>query len=350
LGVESHPPSVRAGLLYAVGAYGMWGIVPLYFKNVSCSPQEIVAHRVLWSALFLAILLTALRRWPDAVAAIRSRRTVLMLFASAYLVAGNWFVYVWATDNKHITEASLGYFILPLVNVFAGIAFFGDRLRWPQAAALAVAAAGVVYMTVSLGEFPWVSLVLAVSFAVYGIVRKVVPVDGVVGLSVETALLAPAAIVFLLIWERAGLLRFGHVDRELDGLIALSGVVTTLPLICFAQAVRKVSLVTIGVIQYMSPTLQLVVAVLVYGEPFEAKHQISFGLIWIGLAVYVADAIRVAARRRAEPAPEPVPEPIDGGVPLTDSQLMLRVGSVSPLPASGRGAGGERSGLPRRDV
>jgi chloramphenicol-sensitive protein RarD len=309
----------------------MWGIVPLYFKNVSCRPQEIVAHRVLWSGLFLAIVLTVLRRWPDATAAIRSQRTVIMLFASAYLVAGNWFVYVWATDNGHITEASLGYFILPLVNVFAGIAFFGDRLRWPQAVALAIAAAGVVYMTVSLGEFPWISLTLAVSFAVYGIVRKVVPVDGVVGLSVETALLAPTAIVFLLVWERAGILKFGHVDRELDGLIALSGLVTTLPLICFAQAVRKVSLVTIGVIQYISPTLQLLVAVLMYGEPFEVTHRISFGLIWIGLAVYVADAIRVAAKLRAEPAPEPVPEPIDGGVPLTESQLVaLKRGRRAP--------------------
>jgi chloramphenicol-sensitive protein RarD len=317
----------------------MWGIVPLYFKNVSCPPQEIVAHRVLWSLLFLAIVLTALRRWPDAWAAMRSRRTVLMLFASAYLVAGNWFVYVWATDNGQITETSLGYFILPLVNVFAGLAFFGDRLRWPQAVALAVGAAGVVYMTVSLGELPWVSLTLAVTFALYGIVRKVVPVDGVVGLSVETALLTPTALVFLVIWAQSGVLTFGHDDRELDGLIAVSGLVTTLPLICFAQAVRKVSLVTIGVIQYMSPTLSLVVAVLVYGEPFEVKHQISFGLIWIGLAIYVADAVRVAARQRAEPAHEPVPEPIDGGVPLTDSQLVRRVSSP-PSPLRGGGPGG----------
>ena len=325
MGAETHARSVRVGLLYAVAAYGMWGLVPLYFKNVRCEPQEIVAHRVLWSGLFLAILLTVLRRWPEARAAFRSRRTLLMLFASAYLVAGNWYVYVWATTHDRITQASLGYFILPLVNVFAGIGFFGDRLRWPQALALAIAAVGVVYLTIGVGEFPWISLTLAFSFAVYGIVRKVVPVDGVVGLSVETALLAPTAIVFLVVWEQTGVLQFGHVSRELDGLIALSGIVTTLPLICFAQAVRKVSLVTIGVVQYMSPTLQLLVAVLVYGEAFQLNHQISFGLIWTGLVVYVIDAVRMAARRRAEPAPEPVPEPIDGGVPLTDSQLVRRV-------------------------
>ena len=326
MGAEPHPRSVRAGLLYAVGAYGMWGLVPLYFKSVDCPAHEIVAHRVLWSALFLAILLTVLRRWPEAWAAFRTRRTLLMLLASAYLVAGNWFVYVWATTHGQITQASLGYFILPLVNVVAGITLFGDRLRWPQTVALLIAAAGVVYLTVGLGELPWISLTLAVSFALYGIVRKVVPVDGVVGLSVETALLAPTALVCLAVWERMGILQFGHVSRELDGLIALSGIVTTLPLICFAQAVRRVSLVTIGVVQYMSPTLQLLVAVLVYGEAFEWKHQISFGLIWTGLAVYVIDAVRVAARRRAEPAEEPVPEPLDGGVPLTDSQFVRHTG------------------------
>ena len=325
MGGEPHAGTVRAGLLYAVAAYGMWGLVPLYFKNVACPPHEIVAHRVLWSALFLAIIVTALRRWPEVWAAFRARRTLLMLFASAYLVAGNWYVYVYATDSGQITQASLGYFILPLVNVFAGIGFFGDRLRVPQAVALAIAALGVVSLTVSVGTFPWISLTLAFSFALYGIVRKVVPVDGVIGLTVETALLAPTAVAFILVWEWAGDLRFGHVDRQLDGLIALSGVVTTLPLICFAQAVRKVSLVTIGVLQYLSPTLQLVVAVLVYGEKFSNQHRISFGLIWAGLAVYVIDAVRMAARRRAEPAPEPVPEPLDGGVPLTDSQLVRPV-------------------------
>jgi chloramphenicol-sensitive protein RarD len=312
----------RAGLLYAVGAYGMWGVVPLYFKNVQCEPREIVAHRVIWSLLLLGIVLTAFRRWPAVGTAIRSRRTVLMLLASAYLVAGNWFVYVWATVHDRITQASLGYFILPLVNVLAGILLFGDRLRRPQVVALLIAAVGVTYLTVGLGELPWVSLTLAFSFALYGIVRKVVPVDGVVGLSVETALLAPTAIVFLLVWEANGLLNFGHVDRQLDGLIALSGVITTLPLICFAQAVRKVSLVTIGVVQYLSPTLQLLLGVAWYHEKFELHHKISFGLIWTGLGIYVIDAVRVAARRRLEPETEPVPEPIDGGVPLTESQMV----------------------------
>ena len=316
---KEQPAHVRSGLLYGAAAYGWWGLVPLYFKSLTCSAKEIVAHRVLWSALFLAIVITFLRRWPEFWADIRSRKVLLMLFTSAYLVAANWYVYVYATMIGQITQASLGYFILPLVNVIAGITIFGDRLRRPQIVALTIAAAGVIYLTISLGQLPWIGLFLAVSFAFYGVVRKIVPVDGVIGLSVETVLLTPTALVFLIIWERNGELAFAHGDRGLDALIALSGVVTTIPLICFAQAVRRVSLVTIGVLQYLSPTLQLILGVAVYGESFNLNHQVSFGLIWAGLAVYVIDALR---NRPAKPEAEPVPEPIDGGMPLTESQLV----------------------------
>lgn len=321
--VESSSSHVRTGMIYAFAAYGLWGLVPLYFKSLECRPKEIVAHRVLWSALLLGILLTVFRRWPDFVKAICSRRTLLMLFASAYLVAANWYIYIYATTSGQITQASLGYFVLPLVNVVAGIALFGERLRRAQAVALLIAAAGVLYLAIRQGGLPWIGLSLAVSFAFYGIVRKVVPVDGVVGLSVETVLLAPTAILLLIIWERDGGLSFGHGNREQDLLIALSGIVTTTPLICFAQAVRRVSLVTIGVVQYMSPTLQLILGVVWFGEKFVGYHQISFGLIWFGLAIYVVDAVRAAVRRHLDtPALEPVPEPLDGGVPLTESQLL----------------------------
>jgi chloramphenicol-sensitive protein RarD len=336
LGVDAHRSHVRSGLLYAVTAYGWWGLVPLYFYAVkACPAQELVAHRILWSALLLAVVVSVFHRWPEVVTAIHTRKTVLMLFASAYLVAGNWYLYVWCATHEHIMEASLGYFILPLVNVIAGLMLFGDRLRWAQAAALLIATAGVVYMAVSVGEFPWIGIVLAVSFALYGIVRKVVPVDGVIGLTVESFLLAPVAGWLLVYWELNGGLAFGHTSRQLDWLIALSGVVTTVPLVCFAQAVRKVSLVTIGVLQYLSPTLQLVVAVTAFGERFGRDHQVSFGLIWLGLAIYAVDTVRAAARKHLEgPAPEPVPEPIDGGVPLTDSQLL----DVRSPPRRGPGA------------
>lgn len=320
---QPHPSHLRSGLIYAVLAYGLWGIVPIYFKSISVSAKEIVAHRVIWSAIFLGLVVTALRRWPAVGVALRSRKTMIMLFFSAYLVASNWYLYVYSTIDGKITQASLGYFILPLVNVIAGILFFGDRLRRMQIIALTIAAAGVVYLTVREGELPWIGLTLAVTFAVYGIVRKVVPVDSVVGLSIETVLLAPTAVILLVIWESNSGLSFGHVDRQLDALIALSGVVTTIPLICFALAVRRVSLVTIGVLQYISPTLQLILAVVWYGEAFQLNRQISFGLIWAGLAIYVVDAIRTAIKRHTtEPTEEPVPEPIDGGVPLTESQMV----------------------------
>lgn len=317
--MAAQPSHIRSGLLYAVAAYGWWGLVPLYFKSLTCSAKEIVAHRVIWSAVFLAIVITALRRWSEFWADMRSRKVLLMLFTSAYLVAANWYVYVYATMIGQITQASLGYFILPLVNVIAGMTIFGDRLRSAQMVALSIAAVGVVYLTISLGQLPWIALFLAVSFAFYGVVRKIVPVDGVIGLSIETVLLAPTAAIFLIVWDRNGELAFAHGDLGLDALIAFSGVVTTIPLICFAQAVRRVSLVTIGVLQYISPTIQLILGVVVYGEKFSPDHQVSFGLIWTGLAIYVIDALR---SRSAMPEPDPVPEPIDGGVPLTESQLV----------------------------
>lgn len=324
MGAELHPGQVRVGIAYAVAAYGLWGLVPLYFFLVKeCPADELVAHRILWSALLLTGVVAFLRRWPEVITALRTRKTLLMLFTSAYLVAGNWYVYVWCATHNEITQASLGYFILPLVNVVAGIALFGDRLRRGQAVALAIATAGVIYMAVSGGQFPWIGLTLAVSFALYGIVRKVVPVDGVIGLTVESYLLAPVALGLIVVWGLGGKLAFSHVSRQLDWLIVASGVVTTVPLVCFAQAVRKVSLVTVGVLQYLSPTLQLIVAIAVFEEPFTRDHQISFGLIWVGLAVYAVDLVRAAARKHLEgPAPEPVPEPLDGGVPLTKSQLI----------------------------
>ena len=309
----------RAGVLYGIAAYGLWGLVPLYFNQIrECPPWEIVAHRILWSSLLLAIVLAIFQRWREVGRVFRNRRLLLMLLASAYLVAGNWLVYVYSATSGQVTQASLGYFILPLVNAIAGVAFFSERLRAAQATALVIAALGVGYLTISIGAFPRIGIVLAFSFATYGIVRKIAPVDGVLGLSVESFLLAPVAAVFLAIWDHTVGMKFGHGSR-LDVWIAISGVVTTVPLVCFAQAVRKVSFVTLGVLQYFSPSLQLLVAVVVNGEEFNSSHQVCFGLIWLGLGVYAVDAVLSARKHKIEPSSEPVPEPIDGGLALTDS-------------------------------
>lgn len=290
--------TLRSGLWYGIAAYGAWGLVPLYFNSVNCPAHEIVAHRVLWSFVVLALMITVLGRWREFLAVFKSRKLVMMLFASGYLVAGNWYVYVYAATSGQITQASLGYFILPLVNTFVGVTFFGERLRIPQMIALAFAASGVLYMAVSLGLFPWIGITLAVTFSIYGVLRKLVPVDGVIGLAVETVLLAPTALGLLVFWEITQGLAFGHRGIATDLLIACSGLVTTFPLVCFAQAIRRVPLVSMGFLQYLSPTLQLLVATLIYQETFSTDHQASFGLIWFGLLIFAWDAVRTV---RAKP-------------------------------------------------
>lgn len=299
----------RAGLFYGFAAYGAWGLVPLYFNSFECNPKEIVAHRVLWSALLLGFILTVFRRWPEVRTVFRQRRILLLLATSAYLVAANWYVYIFAVTSQQITQASLGYFILPLVNALIGMVFFGERPRVAQALALCLAAAGVVYLAVSFGQLPWIGITLAISFALYGVVRKVVPVDGILGLSIETFLLAPTAAVLLVVWEQAGGMAFGHRTWTNDVLIACSGFVTTFPLVCFAQAVRRVSLLTIGVLQYLSPSIQLIIGVFVFGEAFTENHQISFGLIWSGLLLFAIDSLLAVRRQRRQPWVRPTKEP-----------------------------------------
>ena len=278
---------VRAGFFYGVAAYGAWGLVPLYFNQLkdSVPAKEIIAHRVVWSAVLLLVILTVFRRWPEIQRVFRSPWLTLMLLASAYFVASNWYVYVYAATSNRVTQASLGYFILPLANAFAGVLIFRERLTFWQGLALGLAALGVLYMALGLGLFPWISIFLAVTFAIYGILRKLTPVDGIVGLSVETFLLAPVALAALWFWDTQTGLGFGQHGRTLDIWIICSGVVTTFPLVCFAQAVRRVSLIAIGFLQYLSPSLQLVVAIFANDEPFTREHQISFGLIWLGLLV-----------------------------------------------------------------
>ena len=295
--LSTDPRQLRTGLWYGLAAYGAWGLVPLYFKTVD-SPEhmipahEIVSHRVLWSFVVLAIIIGILGRWRDFFGIFRKPKVMLMLFASGYLVAANWYVYVYSATSGQITQASLGYFLLPLVNAFVGVAYFRERLRKPQAVALALAAIGVAYMALSVGVFPWIGITLAVTFSIYGVMRKLAPVDAIIGLAAETVFLSPAAILLLLYWNATTGLAFGTHGFAIDALIACSGLVTTFPLICFTQAIRRVPLVPIGFLQYLSPTIQLLVATFVYGEKFTADHAVSFGLIWFGLIVFGWDLVR----------------------------------------------------------
>jgi len=289
----------RTGLLLAITTYVAWGLFPLYFKLVSHVPPVVVlAHRVAWSAVFLALVLTAQRQWAAARAATRDRRTLATLVASAVLIAVNWFAFIYAISIGQVLQCSLGYFINPLVSVLLGVAFLRERLRPGQVAALALAAAGVLNLAIVLGQFPWIAVALAASFGLYGLLRKTTAAGPLVGLAVETGVLLPAALVLILLHELSPL-RATTGDPTTYALLASSGVLTAIPLLMFAAAARRLRLSTMGFLQYLVPTGQFLLAVLLYHEPFTRTHAMSFGLIWVALALYTADSIRALRTRSA---------------------------------------------------
>jgi chloramphenicol-sensitive protein RarD len=298
---EKQPGTVRQGLLYGLAAYGWWGLVPLYFKLIAdLPPAEVLAHRILWSLLFLGLLLRYSKRWHEVWRCFRSRRVLLALLGSTLLIAVNWYVYIYSVATRQVVQASLGYFVTPLVSVLLGMLWFKESLRRLQWAALALAVAGVVNLTAAQGQWPWIALLLAVSFGFYGLLRKRLAVDGLIGLSVEIVLLVPAAAGYLVYLGAAGRLTLGAAGVEIDCLLALSGVVTTVPLMCFAEAARRLPLSTLGFLQYVSPSLQLVLAVFLFHEPFTDVQLLSFGCIWAALAIYSLDML--FALRRTEAA------------------------------------------------
>ena len=295
--------AARVGVAYGIVAYGWWGLVPIYFKAVATVPAvEVLAHRILWSVVLLAVWMRLRGRWPAAVAAMRSRRTVITLLATTVLIAGNWYVFIWAVANDHVLQASLGYFINPLVNVLLGFVFLGERLRTWQTLAVALAAAAVLYLTLVYGQFPWIALILAGSFGVYGLLRKTAKVDAPVGLTVETTLLLPLALAYLTYAGVEGELVFGARSRWMDLLLILAGAVTALPLLWFTNAVRRLRLATLGFLQYIAPTGHFLLAVGLYHEPFTAAHGITFGCIWTALVIYSIDTARSAAANRTRRA------------------------------------------------
>jgi chloramphenicol-sensitive protein RarD len=275
-------------------------MVPIYFKAVGhVPPLELLAHRVAWSVPLTALLITLGRDWGQLRGSVGDRRTLATLALSAMLVAVNWFTFIYAVSTDRIVEASLGYFINPLVNVLLGMLFLRERLSRPQLLAVLLALAGTLNLTVSLGAPPWIALTVAVTFGVYGLLRKTVRIESVNGLFVETAMLAPVAVGYLLWLGSRGEGAFGTVDGRTDLLLIFAGVVTTLPLVWFTSAARRLRYITIGLLQYIAPSLQLLLGVLVYGETFTPAHWITFGMIWAGLAVFTWDAVSRAARASA---------------------------------------------------
>lgn len=288
----------RAGLLYGLSAYLIWGFLPVFFKLLgSVSAGEIVAQRVLWSLVLLVALIGFGRRWPQMRAALRDPVAMRFLASSAALIAGNWLVYIWAVLNHHVLEASLGYFLNPLVNVALGVIFLKERLGRVQMVAVALAAAGVLVLAAGAGTGLWISLTLAFSFGIYGLLRKMAPVEAIEGLSIETIILAPFALGWTIWLSGNGNAAFGS-DMTITLLLAVSGVVTAVPLLLFAAAARRMPYATLGLLQYIAPTIVFLLAVFAYGEPLTVAHITCFALIWTGLGIYTASA--VAGMRRVE--------------------------------------------------
>jgi chloramphenicol-sensitive protein RarD len=297
------PRGMNRGLWLGAGAYILWGLLPLYLKLLAGVPAvQVLAHRVVWSLLLLAIVILVLRRLRGVRAAARGR-TLALLAGSATLIAINWLTYIWAVQHAHVLEASLGYFINPLVNVALGVAVLGERVSRVQKLAVAIAAIGVAVMAFSGGGAIWISLVLAISFGLYGLIRKVAAIDALGGLTVETLLLAPLSLAVLLWAGMAGEAAFGQA-RSLDLLLILAGPVTAAPLLLFAAAARRLKLATLGLLQYLGPTLQFAEAVLLFGEPLRPVHGVTFAAIWTGCALYAWDAWRGSRVARNPVRPE----------------------------------------------
>lgn len=284
------------GLALAFGAYIIWGLLPLFFVPLrGLGALEVVAHRICWSLLLLGTIVLATGRWSRLRAALANPRTRARLLLSALLIATNWLVYIWAITSHHVVAASLGYFLNPLVNVLLGVALLGERLGRAQAMAVALAAAGVATLAIGTGAGTglWLSLTLAISFALYGLVRKTTPVEALEGLTVETIVLAPIAAAYLAWTGAPGLAAPGPVPL----LLIASGAVTALPLLLFAAAARLLPLSTLGLVQYLSPSLGFLIAVTLLGERLTTPHIVCFGLIWSGLALVAADGLTRARRR-----------------------------------------------------
>ncbi len=296
------------GVLFALAAYILWGFFPLYFKAIQqVSALQILAHRIAWGFVFTLAVVLVLRQWKEFRASVFNRRTFL-IYAGASVVLGiNWFTYVWAVITNHVVESSLGYFINPIVSVLLGVIFLRERLRTFQWVAIAMVTAGVVYLTITFGQLPWISLVLAVTFGFYGLLKKIAPLGALHGITLETAVLTIPSLAYLFIVNANGTGTFGHSTPLLDFLLVLSGPVTAIPLLLFATGARRIPLTTIGLLQYIAPTLQFLLGVLVFHEPFDQTRLIGFMIIWLALVLFSVE--NLLARRRT-PSAAPIPAEI----------------------------------------
>ena len=295
---------MHRGIASAAAAYVLWGLFPLYFRELAAvPPTEVLVHRVLWSALFVLIVLAWRGQWRWIALVARQPRVLGAFAATALLLSANWLTYIWAVNNGHVVDSSLGYFITPLVNVLLGYTVLGERPRRAQWVALALAGAGVAWLTWQVGKLPWIALVLAATFGCYGLLRKIAVLGALEGLALETLWLLPFATLAAALWWGAGSASLPPPDLGTALWLIGIGPVTAVPLLLFAAGARRISMTTLGLLQYLGPTIQFGLGVWVFQEPFAANRLVGFGLIWSALALYSADGWRSMRATRAAAAP-----------------------------------------------
>jgi chloramphenicol-sensitive protein RarD len=289
---SSTDPQHTSAFIAGVAAFATWGLVPIYWKLLSKIPAlEILAHRFVWTIVFLSVLLSWQRRWPEVIANLRSRRSALFCFGSGVMVSVNWLLFIWAVNIGRVLETSLGYFMTPLVNVLLGAVILRERLSVWQIASILIAAVGVSVLALGYGHFPSIAVGLCTSFGLYGLLRKQSGTAAIPGLFLETMFLLPLAIFYLALLASRDVLTFGPSHLSLSAILSTSGIVTAVPLVWFGYAARHLRLVTIGFLQYLSPSISFVLGLFVYHETFTRQHFVTFLLIWIALALVSAEAV-----------------------------------------------------------
>jgi chloramphenicol-sensitive protein RarD len=290
--VKSQQESL-AGVVYTAVAFLIWGLSPIYWKVLHTVPAlEIIMHRIIWSFVFLLIVHVFQRHGNEFTAALKKRSTFLVLIPTTMILSFNWFIYIWAVNNEHILQASLGYFITPLVNVLLGMIFLRERLRPLQTVSLVLAGIGVLYLTVYYGKFPWIALSLAFAFGFYGLIRKVAPVSSFVGLSLEILFLSGPAMAYLIFLDSKGAGALFHMGIKIDLFLMGTGFLTAFPLLLFILGTRRLNLSTVGFLQYIAPSFMFLLGVFLYNEPISRVQILTFALIWTALCIYSTDSVR----------------------------------------------------------
>jgi chloramphenicol-sensitive protein RarD len=281
------PSRTKIGVIYASMAYTLWGILPLYWKLIDAIPAfEILAHRIFWAFIFVGLLLLRNSQWKEVLESAKNKRNLFLITLAAITVTINWGTYIWSVNSNHIVEASLGYYMNPLIVVFFGVVFLKEKLTVWQGTALSLAALGVIILTVQYGKVPWISIVLAASFALYGLLKKLTNVGSMISLAIETAIVSPLALIYIAQSQLKGVGALGNVSASQTILLICSGAITAIPLLLFGEGAKRIPLATLGFTQYISPTISLIFGIFLFHESFTTVHLISFGFIWLSLIIY----------------------------------------------------------------